>query len=162
MCVCMRKLTKMCERFPYTECIDCLPRLCKEEDDCVQGNEFGISELQNEIKIGFEIKDFWWIDEKNEYMISGEENAVVDLLRTKGINCSFDTSHPDVATISKSFVSLENINVPNIALKMFEHCVHARETVLSFREPVKECVCKGGLIDGSKMHRDTSMPRQVN
>jgi len=175
---------KMCERFPQSQCIDCLPRPCNEEDkleDLKSNLEMSrqnlmaykemcekdamkeevsvqpdFEEFRSAVEVRFVIKDFF-VDVSRE-----QQNAIIELLKVKGIGCEYIDYMQGDADISKVIKETYTTVKPVlIAEQMLELCKEAKNTVLRFGEPIN-MNCKVNMIDGTRMHRDSSMPKVGN
>ena len=180
----------MCERFPYMVCIECLNKPCEDgeedlfkdysysdkvksalemsrqhlmaykeiceqdslkEDDCVQTD---FKDFRSAVEIRFVFENFL-----SDVSID-EQAAIVELLRLKSISCGYIDYAEGDAEICKVINRVQSTIKPvYIAEKMYELCKEAKDTVLRFGKPVN---CKVNMIDGTRMHRDSSMPKVAN
>ena len=118
-------------------------------------------DFNSELYVGFEVHNLF-VDDNGNAMKFDETDAVKSLLKIENINCElFSKTKVLVSRTFKNTLELK-IDTNMVKVEIVDDCIHARETVLGFREPRKpKCDCKVNVIDGSKMHCDTSM-RVVN
>ena len=118
-------------------------------------------DFNSELYVGFEVHNLF-VDDNGNAMKFDEIDAVKSLLKIENINCElFSKSKVLVSRNISNDIPL-TIDTTIVKAEILEDCIYARETVLGFREPRKpKCDCKVNVIDGSKMHCDTSM-RVVN
>ena len=118
-------------------------------------------DFNSELYVGFEVHNLF-VDDNGNVMRHNEIEVIKSLLKVREINCElFSKSKALVSRNIKNTLPLI-IDTNWVKDEILEDCIHARETVLGFREPRKpKCDCKVNVIDGSKMHCDTSM-RVVN